>query len=278
MLGHADRDRGQLRDLVPPRLRRVDPLRLAEHVRARPAPLGPVLDDLVDLLGRKQPSVATLMPGLTTARPTRPLPARTRRCRRRILRGWQRGVARRAAQPSLELTDPSLEPLVRLDQLAHPHQQCERRLPVTIENPLCLNPLHTLEFATPKRVPPGEGERLLFSSYERAGLEPAASGLLKPTSAFRRWPAIVRDFSQEQGFSLIALRGLAVCFGDFRRPRAGCTRDGSVGYQEDTWLTNHGLWRHAPEVTTPARGHAMSVLRAASSPDPPARRPPASAR
>jgi hypothetical protein len=34
MLGHADRDRRQLRDLVPPRLSRIDALRLAEHVRA----------------------------------------------------------------------------------------------------------------------------------------------------------------------------------------------------------------------------------------------------
>jgi hypothetical protein len=34
VLGHADGDRRQLRDLMPPRLRRVNQLRLAEHVRA----------------------------------------------------------------------------------------------------------------------------------------------------------------------------------------------------------------------------------------------------
>jgi hypothetical protein len=34
MLAHADRERRQLRDLLPPRLSRVDAFRLAEHVRA----------------------------------------------------------------------------------------------------------------------------------------------------------------------------------------------------------------------------------------------------
>jgi len=57
MLGHADRDRRQLRDLMAPRIRRINELRHAELVRARQATLGPMLDDLVDLLRRKQPSV-----------------------------------------------------------------------------------------------------------------------------------------------------------------------------------------------------------------------------
>jgi len=34
MLADADRDRRQLRELVPPRLSRLDALALAEHVRA----------------------------------------------------------------------------------------------------------------------------------------------------------------------------------------------------------------------------------------------------
>src|SRR6266542_3144615 len=76
MLGHDDRGRRQLCDLVPPRLRRVDQVRRAEYVRARPAPLGPMLDDLVDLLGRKQPSMPALVTRLTTTYSTRPLPAR----------------------------------------------------------------------------------------------------------------------------------------------------------------------------------------------------------
>jgi hypothetical protein len=50
MLGHPDRDRRQLRDLTPRRLSPVDALPLDELVRTRPAPLGPVLDELVNPL------------------------------------------------------------------------------------------------------------------------------------------------------------------------------------------------------------------------------------
>ncbi len=64
MLGHPDRDRRQLGDLTPRRLGRIDTIRLGELVRARPAPLGPMLDDLVDLLGRKQPPIPALVPML----------------------------------------------------------------------------------------------------------------------------------------------------------------------------------------------------------------------
>ncbi len=69
MLGHTDRDRRQLRDLVAPRLGRVNQLPFAEHVRARPAAIGPMLDELVDLLRRKQPPVPALVTRLT-ATPT----------------------------------------------------------------------------------------------------------------------------------------------------------------------------------------------------------------
>jgi hypothetical protein len=50
MLGHPDRDRRQLRDLTPRRLNPLDALPLDELVRTRPAPLGPVLDELVNPL------------------------------------------------------------------------------------------------------------------------------------------------------------------------------------------------------------------------------------
>jgi hypothetical protein len=106
-----------------------------------------MLDHLVDLLGRKQPPVPALMPGLTTTTPTRPLPTRTRRRRRRILRGRKRRVPRTPAQPPLELNHPSLEPLVRLDQLAHPQQQRDSRLAIAIKDLLGLSPLHTTRFA-----------------------------------------------------------------------------------------------------------------------------------
>src|SRR5439155_21511511 len=79
MLGHRDCDRRQLRDLVPPRQRRIDTLPPIERARARLAPTGPMLDDLVDPLERKQPPMPALMPGPTASPPTRPLPARTRR-------------------------------------------------------------------------------------------------------------------------------------------------------------------------------------------------------
>ncbi len=124
-----------------------------------------MLDDLVDLLGRNQPSVPALVTRLTTTPSTRSLPARTRRRRRRILRRRQRGVSRAPVQPPLELTDPGLEPPVRVDQLANPHKQSDRRLPITIENRLRVGPLHTTEFATLKRVPSREVNAYLCCSY-----------------------------------------------------------------------------------------------------------------
>jgi hypothetical protein len=65
MLGHRDRDRRQLGHLTPNRLGRIETIRPSELVRARPAPLGPMLDDPVDPPGWKQPPIPTLMPILT---------------------------------------------------------------------------------------------------------------------------------------------------------------------------------------------------------------------
>ena len=62
MLGHPDRDRRQLRNLVPPRLSSVNTLELLEGARAGLAPLGPMLDDLINLFGRKQTPVLALVP------------------------------------------------------------------------------------------------------------------------------------------------------------------------------------------------------------------------
>ena len=66
MLGHPDRDLRQLRDLMPPRVSRVDQLRHVEHMRTRPAALGPMLNDLVHPLRWKQPPEAALVARLTT--------------------------------------------------------------------------------------------------------------------------------------------------------------------------------------------------------------------
>ena len=112
-----------------------------------------MLNYLVDLLGWKQPAVPALVAKLAAPSSTRPLPAWTRRRRRRILRRRQRRVARTPVQPPLELGHPRLESLVRLDQLAHPQQQRDSPLTITIKNRLGFSPLHTSRFAASTEVP-----------------------------------------------------------------------------------------------------------------------------
>jgi hypothetical protein len=77
-----------------------------------------------------------------------------------MLRRRQRRVARAAAQPPLELGHPRLEPLIRLDQLADPQEQRDRRLPVAIEDRLRLGPLHTPRVRRTETGPSRGGERL----------------------------------------------------------------------------------------------------------------------
>jgi hypothetical protein len=126
VLGHPHRDRRQLSDLTPSRFRRIDLLRAGELVRATLATLGPMLNDLVDLLGRNKPPVATLVPLLAAALPTRPLPTRPWRRRRRILRRRQRRVPRTPIQTTLKLRHPILKPLIRSHQpLIRGHQLIE---------------------------------------------------------------------------------------------------------------------------------------------------------
>jgi hypothetical protein len=67
MLGHAHRDQRQLSDLMPPRPHRVNQIRLSERARARAAPFGPMVDDLINLRERKQRPVPALVSGLTAA-------------------------------------------------------------------------------------------------------------------------------------------------------------------------------------------------------------------
>jgi hypothetical protein len=122
-----------------------------------------MLDHLVDLLGWKQPSVPALMPGLTATPPTRPLPARTRRRRRRILGRRKRRVPRTPVQPPLKLGHPSLESLVRLDQLPHPQQQRDSCLAIAIKDRLRLCPLHHRRIRRTDAGPSRGGERLLIS-------------------------------------------------------------------------------------------------------------------
>jgi hypothetical protein len=170
MLAHPDRDRRQLGDLTPSRLDGVEPVRLGELVRTRPAPLRPVLHDLVDPLQRKQPPIPALMPLLPAPRTTRALPARTRRRRRRVLRRRQRRVPRTPVQTTLKLGNPSLESLIRRDQIIKPQQQTHSRLAITIQDRLGLIPLHTETFAAQAQVPcPPERLRFFFSRVESTG-------------------------------------------------------------------------------------------------------------
>src|SRR6516164_2909113 len=89
------------------------------------------------------------------------------RCRRQLGQLTPRRLPRAPTQTTLELTDPGLEPLVRLhqplvrlDQFIEPQQRTDRRLAITIQDRLRLGSLHTNRFATRKRVP-ARAERLL---------------------------------------------------------------------------------------------------------------------
>jgi hypothetical protein len=130
------------------------PERRPRHLAGK---LGPCRDGALRATHAVQPMlgqpIPALMTRLTTTPSTRPLPARLRRRRRRILRRRQRRVPRTPVQPPLKLRHPSLEPLVRLDQLTHPQQQRDRSLTITIKDPLRLSPLHTTRFAARPKVP-----------------------------------------------------------------------------------------------------------------------------
>jgi hypothetical protein len=126
-----------------------------------------MLDDLIDLLGREQSAVPAFVSVLPAPFAARPLPARTWRRRRRILRRRQRRVPRTPIQPTLELGHPSLkalvridQPLVCLDQLVKPKQQTNRRLTITIQDRLRLDPLHPAQLRRDTTGPCAGAERL----------------------------------------------------------------------------------------------------------------------
>jgi hypothetical protein len=160
MFGHSDCDRRQLGHLTPRRPGDIDALGFGENVRARPTAVGPMLDDVVDLLGRKQPPVPALVPLLPAPLAAGPLPPRAWRSRRGILRRRQRRVPGTPIQATLELGNPSLEPrvrvdqtLVRLNQLVQPLQQTNSRLPIAIDDRLSFRPLHPGEVRRAKAGP-----------------------------------------------------------------------------------------------------------------------------
>ncbi len=182
MLGHSDRDRRQLGHLTPRRLGGIDPLTFGERARARSAAVGPMLNDPVDLLGRKQPPVPALVPVLPAPLPARPLPTRTTRSRRGILRRRKRRVPRTPVQTTLKLGNPGLEPFIRLDQtlvrihqLVEPHQQPNSSLTIAIEDRLGLGPLHATSFATRTRVPAPPERLPVYCSVGRLRASDCAS-------------------------------------------------------------------------------------------------------
>jgi hypothetical protein len=61
VLAHPDRDRRQLGELTPRRLGRIETIRLRKLLRTPAAPLGPMLDELVELLGREQSALPALV-------------------------------------------------------------------------------------------------------------------------------------------------------------------------------------------------------------------------
>jgi len=150
MLGHPDRQLGQLLDLVAGRLGDRDQLGLAEHVPATAASR-PVLDDLVDRRHRQQlPSVALmtglaarLAPGAILAPP---------RCRAGRVRARR---LRRVARVSLKLTLELLHPRLQLlDPPIHAQQHLDDNLASRVIDRLRLSPLHTPKFDSAELCPP----------------------------------------------------------------------------------------------------------------------------
>jgi hypothetical protein len=142
-----------------------------------------LVDNLVDLLRRKQAPVSALMTGLAASLPARSFPSWPWWRRRRVLRRRQRRVPRTPIQTPLKLTHPSLQPPVRLDQLTDPQKQLDRGLTITIQNRLRLNPLHTTTFAITTKDPLPGVNAYLFLCWWYAG---KSSGL--PDSSLRRFP------------------------------------------------------------------------------------------
>src|SRR5947207_15164554 len=157
MLGHHDGDRRQLGDLVAPKPPARDPLVPAELVPATTAPLGVVIDDLVDLVFRQQLASRSPVAGLAARlalaaalgqllglRPGLRATLLTRLGR--IGRRRRRTVARVRTRPLLKPPQPLLKPLVLRAQLIKTARelQDERHaaLPPAVKDRLRLRPLH----------------------------------------------------------------------------------------------------------------------------------------
>jgi hypothetical protein len=116
MLGHRDRDRWQLLDLVAHRLTDRHVLAFSELVTAVTA-IGPMINNPIDRPRRQQRATLALMPRLATlTAPRGVLPPSGRRARR--IRARRLGAVTRAAiQPPLKQGDPLALPRNHLRKL-----------------------------------------------------------------------------------------------------------------------------------------------------------------
>src|SRR5450759_2089619 len=180
--------------------------------RSRPLLALECVDELIDALERKQGTASTLVAGLGAPLSARAWPARSRRCRGRIGRGRQRGVARASVETLFELCDAGLQPSVRLDQLIDSHQQGERRLPVAVEYRLRLGTFHTARVRRTQEgpcSPNGQGD---LNAYQNLGscstIAHRALRAMTPSAGFPNLVSLVRF---QPGAPLLA------CTGRFRK-------------------------------------------------------------
>src|SRR5450759_1203719 len=128
MLGEDHRSRRQLRDLMARRLPERLALRRAEDM-AVAAATGPVVDQLVERLDRRQATTASRMARLGASLAPRRSSSPARRRSGRILAGRRRGVAGVAVQAPLELGDALVLLGEALAQLGDLSPKAERSAP-----------------------------------------------------------------------------------------------------------------------------------------------------
>ena len=180
MLGHGDRDRRQLLDLVAHRIADGDQLVLRELVAAVAA-IRPMINDLVDRPRRQQRPPLALMPRLAALTATRGILAAPRRRTRMIDTRRLRAIARAPVQPPLKQRDPLIltrnprrqdlnlrpQPLVLRRQR---QQNLDDRLPAPLEDRLRVGALHTPYFAAPELCPPTPLNAYFYVSVQCPGV------------------------------------------------------------------------------------------------------------
>jgi hypothetical protein len=168
MLADLDRQRRQLRHLVPRRRTMRLTLILAEDMTATAA-CRPVVDDLRHPLDRKQRAPMTGMAGLPALLPPRPPRPAPPPQPGRIVARRQRRVARVALQPLLELLNALRQRrqlrILRLQPRRQRQHDIDDRLASLRVDRLRVRPLHTRSFATPKRVPAGLNAYASFFAF-----------------------------------------------------------------------------------------------------------------